>query len=172
MSTPPAGSPGGRGAKTLAGYVTEVVTAEHKRADSIEARGRSVISSAGALVTLLLALAAVGAKSKAVAIPSGAAALIAAAVLCFALAAVAAVATAAPQTAHLVEPAGFEAAIKAAWDRPKDAALKQVTATKVVELADAQRANNRKAIMLAAAVGLEALAVLLLAAAVAWTTLA
>jgi len=152
----------------LADYAAALYTEECQRGEAIESRGRTVISSAGVMVTLLLALAAVGTRTTAVKIAPGPLIFIAAAVSSFALSAITAVATAAPQSAHLINPNQFEIAIKTAWDRPKNAALKRITATRIQEIADIQRSNTRKAVMLLTAISLEALAIIFLAATVLW----
>lgn len=167
MNGPNAGAD--RSATLLADYVSGLVREERKRGKSLESRGRAVINSAGALVTLLLALAAVGSKTTTVVVPTGARAFVGSAVGFFALAAVMAVATAAPQTAHLVNPDTFNGEVRAAWARPADAALKHITVTRIQELTDAQSTNTRKAVLLLAAVGAEAVAVLCLAISVIWT---
>jgi hypothetical protein len=167
MNEPHAGAD--RSGTLLANYVKGLVDEERKHGNSLESRGRAVISSAGALVTLLLALAAVGSKTATVVVPTDARAFVGAAVGFFALAAAMAVATAAPQSARLVNPDTFNGEVRAAWARPADAALKRITATRIQELTDAQRTNTWKAVLLLAAVGAEAVAVLCLAIAVIWT---
>ncbi len=156
--------------KLLADYVAQLLKDERERGESIESRSRTVISSSGALVTLLLALAAIGSKTTVVTISAGARAFVGSSVGAFALSAVLAFTTAIPQTAHLVDPARFSTEIRAAWERSEASALTRITATRIQELADVQRANTRKAWLVLVAVSFEALAVLLLAAAVVWTT--
>ena len=164
--TLPAHSADDSAVPVLADYAALLYVEECQRGESLESRGRAVITSAGVMVTLLLALAAIATKTSALKIASGSLIFIAAAVSSFALAAIAAVATAAPQTAHLVAPDQFEMAIKSVWDRPRDVALKRITVTRVRQLTDAQRSNTRKAIVLLAAVSLEVVAIIFLATAV------
>jgi hypothetical protein len=150
----------------FAALVTELVAAEDKRRESLEARGAGVITTSGALVTLLLALAALVTREQTFTLPDAARDSLSLAVAAFVLAALLAIATSAPQRARVTEPAELAELLPALWDRSPDYALKKATATRLEQLETTQTANDRKAFALLAAVAAQVVAVMLLAWAV------
>jgi hypothetical protein len=160
----PDGAPGSPA--VFAEFVTELLAAEDKRRESLEARGGSVITVSGTLVTLLLALAALVTKEKAFSLPHAARDRLSFAVLAFVVAALFAIATYAPQPTRITDPAELAGLLPTLWNRGTDFALKKTTATRLEQLRTAQTANDRKARALLAAVTAQVVAVILLAWAV------
>jgi hypothetical protein len=150
----------------FAELVIELVAAEDKRRESLEARGNSVITVSGTLVTLLLALAALVTREKTFRLPDAARDRLSIAVLASVLAALLAIATYMPQPARITDPAQLSRLLPSIWDRGTDFALKKATATRLEQLTTTQTANDRKARALLGAVLAQVIAVLLLAWAV------
>jgi hypothetical protein len=150
----------------FADLVGELLDAEDKRRASLEARGASVITVSGTLVTLLLGLAAVITNDKTFELPAGARDPLSLAVVAFVIAALLAIATAVPQRSRITDPAELGRLLPTIWDRGTDFAFKKATATRLQQLASMQRANDRKALALLGAVIAQVVAVLLLSWAV------
>jgi hypothetical protein len=138
------------GRAVFAELIRELLAAEDERRESLEARGGSVITVSGALVTLLLGLAALATKEKSFTLPEAARDRLSIAVFAFVLAAL------------------LSTLLPTIWDRGTDFALKKATATRLEQLATTQTANDRKARALLGAVAAQVVAVLLLA----WAVLA
>lgn len=154
------------GSDVFAELVQELLAAEEKRRDSLEARGGAVITVSGALVTLLLALTALVTREKTFTLPEAARVRLSFAVVAFVVAALLAIATYIPQPARITDPAQLSELLPTMWDRGSDFALKKVTATRLEQLATMQSANDRKARALLGAISAQVVAVLLLAWAV------
>jgi hypothetical protein len=152
----------------FAELVSELLAAEERRQASLEARGSAVITVSGALVTLLLALAALVTEEQTFTLPDAARDRLSLAVVAFVLAALLAIATYAPQAARVTDPAELAKVLPTIWDRGTDFALKKATATRIDQLTTTQAANDRKARALLAAVAAQVVALLLLA----WAVLA
>jgi hypothetical protein len=148
-------------------FVKDLLTAEDKRHDSLDARGASIITVSGTLVTLLLAVAAFPGSHKGVRVGGDTQGILTVVVVAFVLAAVFAVATYAPQPARIVDAVDLRRTLPAVWDKGDGFATKKTTATYLDQLAVAQRTNDRKARLLLAAVAMQVVAVVGLAAAVA-----
>ncbi|HEY7077248.1 MAG TPA: hypothetical protein VH418_17855 [Solirubrobacteraceae bacterium] len=151
----------------FASLVSELLAAEEKRRESLEARGGSVITVSGTLVTLLLGLAALVTKETTFHVPPAARDRLSVAVFAFVAAALLAIATYVPQPARIVDPAGLARLLPTIWDRGGDFALKKTTATRLEQLATTKAANDRKALALLGAVIAQVAALLL----VAWAVL-
>ena len=147
-------------------FVKDLLASEDKRRESLESRGMSVITVSGTLVTLLLGLAALVTKRQDFVLPGTARNLVMAAVVVFVLAALLAMATYAPQSARITDPADLARALPKVWDRGVEFARQKTTMTRLEELAAMQRANDLKARALLSAVIVQVVAVLLLAASV------
>ena len=161
---------GDEGGVVFSDAVRDLLTAEEGRRDAMTARGMSVITISGALVTLLAGLAALATKSRGFRLTGGARVLVTASIIAFALSAILAIATYAPHRERGPEVDELGAVLKETWDDGADFARKKVTATRLLLLKTTQDANDRRASALLAAVSAQAVAVvLLLAVAVAFT---
>ena len=154
------------GPAVFAALVTELVTAEDDRRESLEKRGNSVITVSGTLVTLLLGLGAVVAGKGQFKVPEAARQPLSFAVLAFVVAALLAIATYAPQPARITDPGELSRLLPTYWDQGADFALKKTTATRLQQLKSAQAANDFKARLLLGAVAAQVTAVIFLAWAV------
>lgn len=157
---------GASGGKVVSDLVVEMLAAEDKRRESLEARGRSVITVSGTLVTLLLALAAVGSKGKNFHVPQIAQVGLGLAVVAFIVAALLAIATYVPQPARVTDPAELMDLLPRMWNRGSEFWLQKSTVTRLDQLATTQAVNDKKARLLLGAISVQVLAVLLLAWAV------
>jgi hypothetical protein len=149
------------------GLVRELLDAEEKRRDSLEARGASVITVSGALVTLLFGLAAVVTGAKGFHVSGAVRDRLGWAAIAFVVAAVLAVGTYAPQPTRMTDPHKLAELLPDLWNRDLDHARKTATNTRLDQLAVAQRANDIKGLLLAGAIAAQVIAVLL----VAWAVL-
>jgi hypothetical protein len=156
------------GPEIFAGLVAEQLASEEKRRESLEGRGGFVITLSGALVTLVLAIAALVTRQRTFVLPPDARDRLSYAVVAFVIAALLAIATYAPQRTRVTDPAQLAALLPRLWERGADFALKKVTATRVEQLALTQQSNDWKARALLGAVSAQVIAVLLLA----WAVLA
>lgn len=147
-------------------FVDELVAAEDKRRDSIESRGMSVITVSGALVTLLLALAALVTKQQNFRLTAGARHLVVAAVLAFVGSAVLAIATYIPRPTRATDPGTLPDEIRERWEGTPDSARKKTTITRIEYLQESRRSNNWKAAALLMAMLVQVAALVLLALAV------
>ena len=155
------------GPAAIADFIAELVRAEDERRESLDARGSTVISVSGTLVTLLLGLAALVTKAQTFVLPDPARQRLTFAVIAFVVAVLLAIATYVPQPARITDPAALARLLPDLWERTDDFAAKKVTATRLEQLASLQAANDRKALVLLAAVSAQVVAVALLG----WTVL-
>jgi hypothetical protein len=154
------------GVGTYAEYLKDQLAAEEKRKASLEQRGLAVISSAGALVTLLFALSALATKAQPTfVLEQGSKTLLFAAVAVFLLCAVAALATNLPVPYKNVSPAAVKRRLRETPLRDDEQATRDIALTSVNVLSDAKAKNQAKALVLFAALGLEVIAVALVAVA-------
>ena len=144
-------------------YVKELVTTEDARRASLEARGASVITSSGALVTLLFALSALVTKQQSFVLSSGPRKLLALGTVAFVLAAMLAIGTYVPRRSRLTNPVELARQLPELWKHDNDFARKKTAISRLAELADSQRVNDVKARLLVAAVVFEVIGVLLVA---------
>lgn len=147
-------------------FVKELVAAEDKRRDSIESRGRSVITVSGTLVTVLLGVAALVTNRSDFRLTAHARDLVTSGVVAFVASAVLAIATYIPRPARATEPIALLSDIRDRWANTPDAARKKTTATRVEYLRVSQRSNNWKAAILLLAMLFQLAALVLLALAV------
>jgi hypothetical protein len=156
------------GQQVFADLVVELITAEDKRRDSLEARGSGVISASGALVALLLAIGALVTDQDSFVLTDAAGLRLSLAAIAFVAAAILAIGTYAPQAVRLTSGADLANLLPTYWDKGADFALKKATATRLEQLAVAQRSNDLKARLLTAAIAVQVIAVGFLC----WTVLA
>jgi hypothetical protein len=154
------------GPALIARFISELVGAEDKRRESLEARGGSVISVSGTLVTLLLGLAALVTEEKSFVLPEAARDRLTFAVVAFVIAVLLAIATYVPQPARITDPTALARIVPDLWERDADFAGKKITATRLEQLASMQATNDGKARALLGAVAAQVVAVALLAWAV------
>jgi hypothetical protein len=147
-------------------FVKDLLTAEEKRRDSLEARGLSVITVSGTLVTLLLAFTALVTKRQEWTLGSPARELLIAAVAAFLLSAVLAISTYAPRSIRMTDAVDLAETLPALWSKGADFARQKTTATRLEELRLCQTVNDWKARALLAAIAVQVIAVMLVAAAV------
>ncbi|MGV9365575.1 hypothetical protein [Amycolatopsis sp. NPDC003731] len=159
------GEPANAGS-VFAELVKDGAVTEDQRRESIDLRARTTISSSGALVTLMLAFAALVTKVDRYHLPSAARVLIVIASIAFAVSAVAATMTALPQIDRVVDPVRLAQELPSRWDWTEDAARKKVTATRLAQLRATQRANSIRAVMLFMAIAVQVVAVGVLSAAI------
>lgn len=155
------------GPTLIAEFVGELVTAEDDRRKSLEARGSAVITVSGTLVTLLLGLAALITKAQSFVLSETARQRLSFAVVAFVVAVLLAIASHAPQPARITAAADLKGLVPDLWVREGDFAAKKLTATRLDQLEALQTANDRKALVLLAAVAAQVIAVALLG----WTVL-
>jgi hypothetical protein len=147
-------------------FVKDVVAVEEQRRDSTETRARSVVTVSGTLVTLLLGFATLVTTATSYQLPDPARVLVLIAAGTLATSTLAAIWTALPQADRVIDPRKLMQALPERWEWEPDQALKKITATRLAQLTSMQRANDVRAILLLTAIGLQAIAVTLLAVAV------
>lgn len=155
------------GGAVYSDVVQDLLASEEKRREALTARGMSVITISGALVTLLLGLAALVTGSSRVRLNTAGLALVAASVIAFAVSAMLALVTYAPLRERGPAVGELGMVLRETWDEGADFARKKVVATRLLLIKTTQDANDRRASALLAAVGAQAVAVILLAIAVA-----
>lgn len=163
------GAPGPGGDEVLTGYVLDVLAEERARKASLEARGASLVTSAGAVVTLVLAIATFGAD-EARGTRAGVWLLVAAVLFLFLSAACGAWLNR-PVRYDEPKPGSLRHAIEDGWEGAATAARRAVAKNAVDILEDARQKNGRKARWLTTGTILLVLAVLAIALACAATLL-
>jgi hypothetical protein len=148
-------------------FVNDLLTVEDKRRDSLEARGSSMITASATMVTLLVALGAFVTDRDDFQLPEGTKAPLSVAVVAFVVAAVLGTATYIPQPARMTDPVALSRLLPEYWSKGPDFAQKKITVTRLDQLASLQKANDRKAWALLAAVVAQLVAV----GALAWAVL-
>lgn len=149
----------------LDAYVEDLLAVERDQRDSLERRAGTVLSSSGIIVTVLLALTALATRNPPMRLDGLSNALLFGGAGLFAVAAVSAIVTATPQLMGVVRAVSLGRSVRMNWD-DRDRAAKKVVATRLVQFADMQRVNHRKAIALTVATIAEAAAVVCLSGAV------
>ena len=150
------------GRSRYATYIKEQLDAQEERKTSLEQRGLAVITTSGALVTLLFGLTALSTKGAATFdIPDTASTFLTIALVFFVLAAVSAIFTNLPRSYQGVTVDALRGAVKNRWDDTDAEAARMVALTQLKTLAAAKRVNEQKGWALIAAMGLEIIAVAL-----------
>jgi uncharacterized integral membrane protein len=156
-------------AKTYGDYTAEEVAREEQRKASIEARGLAVVTTSGALATLLLALAALNKDNRTATgsffLPHDAQGPLKWALIFFTVAALGAVLTNFPVWLQYLDPDTVVTELAAA-SRTEAQAEKHVAENRVVILRSLQTWNSVKGWVLFGAMSFEFLAILFIAIAV------
>ena len=156
-----------RGRAIYADYIKEQQEAQEARKVSLEQRGLAVITTSGALVTLLFGLTArTVRRASTFAIPDSSAALLVAALVFFVLAALLAIVTNLPRSYEGVTVDALRKAVQERWEDSEAVASEMVALTRLKTLASARSNNDLKGRALVAAMACEILAVALVGAAV------
>ena len=154
------------GSAQYAEFVKALVDSEDSRRAALESRGSGVITSSGALVTLLLAIAALVRKQEGFALSSSTVTFLIISTIAFVCAALLAMTTYAPRVAKIVDAAKLKNELRMTWNEGADYAKIIITATWLDQLGALQRSNDVKAWLLMAAVLTEVVAVVVLGIAV------
>jgi hypothetical protein len=156
------------GISALADYTKEQLVIEDARKTSFEQRGLAVVTTSGALVTLLFGLTALSTRAQShFTLPGAAKPALAVALGFFVCAAIAALLTNAPINYEWADPSDLRTALKASPVMDEQTALKNVGLTRIKVLDVARSKNQFKGRALIAAIALEVLAVAAVATAVA-----
>jgi hypothetical protein len=141
-------------------FIKDELEVQDKRKTSFEQRGLAVITTSGALVTLLFALAALSTKKAATfTLPDSAEMWLSIALVLFFISALSALITNAPLIYQAVPAEKIRERLREKPPRDADAAARDVAFTRIDELESAKRMNTIKGWALAAAMLFEALAV-------------
>ena len=150
------------GRDVYASYIKGELENQQARKASFEQRGLAVITTSGALVTLLFGLTALSTKRTATFdIPGAAAAFLTVALVFFVLAAVSAIITNLPRTYQGVTVDALRGAVKDRWDDNEAEASRMVALTQLKTLAAAKDINTQKGRALITGMALEIVAVAL-----------
>jgi nitrate reductase NapE component len=159
-------SAGGRA--VYADYIREQLAGQEARKTSLEQRGLSVVTTSGALVTLLFGLTTLAVERESFTLPAASRALLVVAIVFFVVAAVAAIVTNMPLSYEGVTAGALRGAVRERWGDSEEAATQMTSLTRIKVLESARRRNNVKAIALFAGMVSEIVAVALVGAAVAF----
>jgi hypothetical protein len=155
------------GRSLYAKYIDEQTAAQEARKTSLEQRGLAVITTSGALVTLLFGLTALSVRPDSrFVIPGVAAALLVVALAFFVLAALFAIVTNLPRSYEGVTVDALRGAVNSRWEDDEVTASRMIALTQLKVLASAKAMNNQKGLALALAMSSEIIAVALVGAAV------
>ena len=156
-----------RGAAAVyAPYIAAQVASQEERKNSFEQRGLAVITTSGVLVSLLFGLTAVLTSAANYHLPDAARVPIFAALFCFVVAAIAAIATNLPQRYRGVTTDALKKQIEQHWEDTGTDARRAVAITELDVLERAKQHNHKKGDALAIAIRAEIAAVCFLAVAV------
>jgi hypothetical protein len=147
------------GSEVFGDYVTKELERQIARKASFEQRGLAVITTAGALVTLLFGLAALSTNHETFMLPSTSKVLLLVALGFFIVAIGAALATNVPLVYQNVTPQGLSTAIESRWTESPSAARRTVARTQLKAISSARTVNGVKAWLLFAAITCELCAV-------------
>ena len=147
-------------------FVKDELAVQDARKTSFEQRGLAVVTTAGALATLLFGLAAFAAAGKTQPLSAGAKELLDIAVVVFVAAAILALGTNFPLLYDAAKASAIKGRLREKPMRDEDAALRDIAFTRANALADAKRKNGWKGWTLFGAMALEVVAIGLLPAAI------
>jgi hypothetical protein len=139
---------GSTGGDELLAFVRAELGKEDERRKSLESRGLSLASVAGAIVTLASGLLKLTGASIGNAVNGVERVVLTSSMVLFAVAALLAALTNAPRGVSLVDPRGLERLAPEIWNRPAGDVRKRLFASHLVYLAEAQRANDWRGRML------------------------
>jgi hypothetical protein len=153
------------GSEVFGDYINKELERQIARKTSFEQRGLAVITTAGALVTLLFGLAALSTNQETFVLPDTSKVLLLVALGFFVIAIAAALATNVPLVYQNVTPQGLSQAVQTRWSETPSAARKTVAKTQLKVVLSARTVNGVKAWLLFAAITCELCAVGLVGAA-------
>lgn len=136
-------------------FVKNQLAAQDERKGSFEQRGVALVTTAGALVTLLFGLAAFATTGKIEQLPHDAKTWLAVALVVFVIAAVLALATNFPFIYDAPKAAAIRGRLKETPIRDEDAALRDIAFTRLTMLEDAKTKNKWKGRLLFTAMAFE-----------------
>lgn len=154
------------GISVYSDYVGEQLAREDARQESLERRALAVITSAGAISTLLFGLAAFNIDKKHFTLPASAKLSLSFALAFFLLSALLAIAVNFPTKTDEVDPEELTDILKGRWKDSQFEAERMTTLTRLKVFVSARSQNNKKARFLYAAVIAQGLAVAAVAATV------
>lgn len=161
--TPTATNPG---TAAYGEFVKDELAVQDARKTSFEQRGLAVVTTAGALATLLFGLAAFAAAGKTQPLSADAKELLDIAVVVFVAAAILALGTNVPLPYNAPKASAIRGRLSEKPIRDEDAAMRDIAFTRAKALADAKRKNGWKGWMLFGALALEVAAIGLLTLAI------
>lgn len=144
-------------------FVKEQLEQEDKRRAALESRGAGVITLSSTLVTLLFGISAVATKNAAFTAPGEVKQRLGWALVAFAVSSIIAIGTTVPLATRIVDAKQLGSELQQRWNDTVDAARKTIIGTQVDDLANAQRINTIKSVVLMVAIAAQVSAVLLLA---------
>jgi nitrate reductase NapE component len=150
-----------KGGTLYAEYIKDLLDAQEARKAALEQRGLAVISTSGALVTILFGLTAISKRESTFVIPNSAAALLVAALVFFVLAALSAIVTNLPRSYAGVQVEPLRDAVQNRWEDSETRASKMVALTRLKVLATAKEKNEQKGVALVVGMSFEIVAVVL-----------
>jgi len=137
-----------RGSTVYADFIAEQLARQEQRKTSTESRGAAIVTTSGALATLLLGLAAVSKKNQGskgtFVLPDASQSWLKLALIFFALAALGAVMTNLPLWLQWVDPDSLKELVANSWDDSAAEAEKQVAEARLDTLASLQSSNDLK----------------------------
>jgi hypothetical protein len=154
------------GRSVYADYINAELDTQQQRKTSLEQRGMAVITTSGALVTLLFGLAALVTGVEKYTLPPATKDWLVGAVFLFVLAAIAALLTNLPLMYEYVDPDELKGAVESRWDDDKREAQRMVALTRIKVYRATNQNNMTKGWVLAFAMTMEIIAVLCVANAV------
>jgi hypothetical protein len=155
-------TPPDNGRTLYAEFIKEQLDSQEERKDSLEKRGLAVITTSGALVTLLFGLTALSVKRAATFdLPNTSAVFLVVALGFFVAAALCALVTNLPRSYEAVTVDALRSAVSNRWEDSETTASKMIAQTRLTMLASAKEVNGQKGIALTASVVLEIIAVAL-----------
>jgi hypothetical protein len=166
-SAAPNGAPDGYDPDPYVDLIKDLLAAEQARVERMEARGLAVVTTSGTLATLLLGIAAL-VRGQDVGIEHSALLLAALGAIAFILAAALAIAANRPTRAWNVKPERVRDELRERWGReaPQDRPQQKATATRLAIWRSLHGLSQTKAVLVFAAMIVEAVAVALLAGAI------
>ena len=138
-----------RGSKPYSDYIKALEDAQSSRKASLESRGTGIITTSGALVTLLFGLVAVLTGSKTFVFPAPGRGYLTAAIILFVLAVGLGIVINLPLSYRATQLTTED--LKEVWNWSSADAMAKIAVTRLVTIASARRANTIKAWLLFAA---------------------
>ncbi len=141
--------------------LSELIKAQEARKASVEQRGIAVVTTSGALVTLLFGLASLLTANESFNLPETAKQPLKIALPLFVAAALLALATNAPLAYGEFDPEDLQKQLPADWSKLRSEAEGRIAATRLTILVRNHRLNNLKGLLLLAAMVFEVAAVMM-----------